>query len=176
MARTGTTHQGTAAPARSGASAGASSSWPLVLVLNVASKYSSSSWMPIRKSRVMLAEIGSAAEGARDIDDLNSAPPIHPFFEDLVGRLEEQSVELRGQELEERTLTGCRPRHGCFRSGSMTRSQKTATSGWLNWTPTTAGTTMHWDFLQNPRGHFREGVLANQRAVDLEAEPKEAYE
>lgn len=54
----------------------------------------------------MLAEIGNAMEGARDIDDLNAAPPEHPLFESIVVRLSAHATAFRGHELEERILDG----------------------------------------------------------------------
>ncbi|MGB5258523.1 MAG: hypothetical protein WBN07_02570 [Woeseiaceae bacterium] len=128
-----------------------------------------------KKDSAMLAEIGSAAEGARDIDDLNSAPPIHPFFEDLVGRLEEQSVELRGQELEERTLDGLSTTARML-ARQYDEVAENSYKRLVELDPDYSGNHYALGLFYKTRGHFREGVLANQRAVDLEAEPQEAYE
>lgn len=128
-----------------------------------------------KKDIEMLAEIGRAAEGARDIDDLNSAPPNHPFFEDLVSRLAEQSVVSRGQELEERTLDGLSTTARMLARRYDDVAEKSY-QRLVELDPDYSGNHYALGLFYKTRGHFREGMLANQRAADLEDEPQEAYE
>jgi tetratricopeptide (TPR) repeat protein len=123
----------------------------------------------------LLAEIGCALEGARDIDDLNSAPPDHPFFDDIVSRLSTRAAEARGLETEERLLDGLSTATRMLarqRDDVAEKSYKRL----IELDPACSGYHYGLGLFYKTRGRFLEGLFANEKAASLQNEPKEAYE
>ena len=123
----------------------------------------------------MLTKIGCAMQGARDIDDLNSAPPDHPLFRDIVARLSEHAFTLRGSEQEEPV------QNGLSTAARMLARQhdEVAEQSYrrlVELDPEYGAYHYDLGLFFKTRGRFREGMLANQRARDLTEEPREAYE
>ncbi len=123
----------------------------------------------------LLAEIGSALEGARDIDDLNSAPPDQPLFGEVLTRLSKLAVASRGQEAEESIQDGLSTvarmlarQHDDLAEQSYLRL--------VELDPEYSGYHYGLGLFYKTRGRFREGMISNQRAISLEDEPKDAYE
>lgn len=127
------------------------------------------------KSSEMVAEIGCAVEGARDINDLNSAPPDHPFFEELVSRLSELALASSGQEFEERVQDGLSTTARVLGRQHDSIAEK-AFQRLVELDPDYSGFHYGLGLFYKTRGHFRKGVLANQQAIDLVDKPREAYE
>ncbi len=123
----------------------------------------------------MVAEIGSALEGARDIDDLNSAPTDAPLFGEIVSRLSEYAAAFRGREQEEPIQNGLST---AARMHARQHDEVAEESYRRLVELDPKFSAYHYDLglFYKTRGRFREGMLANQRAVDLTDEPKEAYE
>ena len=123
----------------------------------------------------MLVEIGCAVEGARDIDDLNSAPPDDPFFREIIGRLSEAAMAARGNESEKRIQDGLSTAARMLARQYDDLAERSYRR-LVELDPKDSGHHYALGLFCKTRGHFREGMLANQRAISLAEETREAYE
>lgn len=123
----------------------------------------------------MLVLLGDALEAARDIDDLNAAPPDHPLFHGVVDRLahlaptaadpDRLKAILRGLSTGSRMMARQRDELAEQSYKRLVELDPDRSSGHYN-----------LGLFYKTRGRFREGMLANQEAVRLADEPVEAYE
>jgi tetratricopeptide (TPR) repeat protein len=123
----------------------------------------------------LLALVGEALEGARDLDDLNSAPADHPLFATIVATLADHAVAARGREAEQEILSGlataarmCGRQHDDLAAEAYRRL--TELDG--------ESSRRHYNYglFLKTRGRFREGLAANRRALELAGERVESYE
>lgn len=123
----------------------------------------------------VLSALGSCLEAARDIDDLNAAPPDHPVFRTAVEKLEALVKEYEGQPREEMIL------EGLATAARMLARQRDAVaeSSYRKLTELNPGkSAYHYNLglFYKTRGRFADGVSSNQKAVNLRDEVNEATE
>lgn len=123
----------------------------------------------------ILALVGEALESARDIDDLNAAPPDHPLFLDVADRLAELATQARGGSDEQPLLLGLAT---AARMVARQRDELAETSHrrLVELAPDSATSHYNLGLLLKTRGRFREGMIANRAAAVLADEPVEPYE
>jgi tetratricopeptide (TPR) repeat protein len=123
----------------------------------------------------ILAAVGNALEGARDIDQLNSAPPEHPLFLSVLGRLETLAKASKGDELERFVLRGLAT---AARMVGRQRDDVAAESyrRLVELDPEDATKHYNYGLFLKTRGRFREGVEANSASARLRGEPNESTE
>lgn len=123
----------------------------------------------------ILKTLGECLESARDIDDLNAAPPEDSVFYDVVERLAAFAEDYDGRVEEEDILRGLATaarmmaRHGddiaehCYRRLTEINPQKSA---------------YHYNLglFYKTRGRFEEGMEANRTAARLADETVESIE
>ena len=128
-----------------------------------------------RDDAVLLASIGRAAEGARDIDQLNLAAPADPFFAELVDTLERLVQDTDDPEREVELLDGV-----AVAARMMARQRdavaERAYRRLADLTPQQSSAHYNYGLWLKTRGRFREGMEANQRAAAIAAEAHEAYD
>jgi hypothetical protein len=145
--------------------------------------------LPIEKALEVLAEIyrahsrnpavlgplGDALERARDIDLLNAPPPEHPLFLDVVTTLSELSETAIGTAAETPILKGLATAARMMarqKDSVVERSYKRL----IELNPKVSGLHYSYGLFLKTRGHFREGMIANQTAEELTSKWPEAYE
>lgn len=123
----------------------------------------------------LLASIGDATAGARDIDDLNSAPPEHALFATVVDKLARIAATVQGEDTERHVLSGlataarmCGRQHDDLAAASYRRL--------VELDPKRASAHYNYGLFCKTRGRFREGLDANKTAASLVEQPDEAYE
>lgn len=124
----------------------------------------------------MIALVGEALEGARDLDDLNAAAPDHPLFEATVERLRDAARAARGGDGERDLLSGL---------ATATRMLSRRHDGLALETyqrlvelePERTAAHYNLGLFYKTRGRFREGLAANRRAIALAGHERvEAFE
>lgn len=122
----------------------------------------------------VVCDIGLAIEKARDIDDLNAPPPDSNFFEIIVEKLQNLSKEHTGSEEEALYLEGlsCAAR---LCSRQYDDLAETSYSRLVSLLPNVSWTHFNQGLYFKTRGKFKQGVLANQRAVENAKDPGQAY-
>ncbi len=123
----------------------------------------------------LIASVGDSLEGARDIDQLNAAPPEHPLFLEVVDRLAELSQQSHGQESERSILSGLATAARMVarqRDDVAEQSYKRL----VEIGPANASCHYNLGLFYKTRGRFREGMLANREAARLADKPVESYE
>lgn len=123
----------------------------------------------------LLALVGEASDGARDVDDLNSAPPDHPLFATIVAKLAAHTVVARGGETEEEILSGLAT---AARMRGRQHDELAAQAYRRLVELDSKRSFRHYNhglFLKT-RGRFREGLAANRRAIELAGERAESHE
>ncbi len=123
----------------------------------------------------ILALVGEALESARDIDDLNAAPPDHPLFLDVADGLAELAAQARGGSNEQPLLLGLAT---AARMVARQRDELAENSHrrLVELAPDSAASHYNLGLLLKTRGRFREGMIANRAAADLVDEAVEPYE
>ena len=123
----------------------------------------------------MLARVGLALEGARDIDQLNAAPPEHPLFLSVLRKLEALAVTSKGDELERLVL---RALGTAARMVGRQRDDVAAESyrRLVDLDPQDPINHFNHGLFLKTRGRFREGVEANSASARLRSEPDESTE
>lgn len=118
--------------------------------------------------------IGASLDAARDIDQLNLAPPEHPLFLEIIDKLSEY-VARGSTEPEELVHTGVAV---AARMVGRQRDQVADASYKRLLEIDLEKSSNHYNYglLLKTRGRFHEGMLANQTAVRLARESNEAYE
>lgn len=121
----------------------------------------------------VVAFMGEALEQARDIDMLNSAPPEHPLFENVIETLSDFATKAKGSEDETWLLKGLGTA-----ARMMARQHDTLTEDsyrrLIELEPEKSSSHYNLGLFFKTRGRFEEGVAANRAAADLEEEPSEA--
>ncbi len=123
----------------------------------------------------MLAKVGIATEGARNIDDLNLKAPDDPFFIELVDTLDDllDGTDDREQTIDLLSGLGTAARMSARQQDEIA---ELAYRRLIELSPTQSSAHYNLGLFAKTRGHFREGVVANQRAIELADETVEAYE
>ncbi|MEM7431378.1 MAG: prenyltransferase [Pseudomonadota bacterium] len=124
----------------------------------------------------MMGAVGTALEGARDIDQLNLPPPEHPLFAAVIEALGDawQSV---GDDAElETTLL-----EGLSTAARMTARQhddiaERSYQRLVELDPTASSNHYNLGLFYKTRGRFVDGMKANQTAASLSHEVVESYE
>lgn len=127
-----------------------------------------------RNQRVM-GLLGEALEQARDVDLLNAPPPEHPLFLQVVDTLTELAAKAKGTEAEAQLL------EGLSTAARMMARQKdevvqACCRRLIELNPKAANLHYNLGLFLKTRGHFREGMVANQAAESLTDKWPEAYE
>jgi tetratricopeptide (TPR) repeat protein len=123
----------------------------------------------------LLGVIGEALEGARDIDQLNLAPPEHSLFERVVDGLAEAAGNAIGTAAEPRLLSGLAT---AARMLARQRDEVAEASHkrLIELDPANGSAHYNYGLFLKTRGRFDEGLRANQAALRLAREPVESYE
>ncbi len=123
----------------------------------------------------LLALVAEALEGACDLDDLNRAPPDHPLFAAIVAKLSGHAAVARVEGWEQGLLSGlasaarmCGRRHDDLAAGAYRRL--------VELEPGRSSAHYNLGLFLKTRGHFREGLAANRRAIELAGERVDSYE
>ncbi len=128
-----------------------------------------------KDDNLLVASIGAALESARDIDQLNAAPPEHPLFLAVVDQLAAVAETIKGQEDEAKILDGLSSAARLVarqRDEIAERSYKRL----VEIDPTYSAYHYNLGLFYKTRGRFKEGMLANQMAARLVSKPVESYE
>lgn len=123
----------------------------------------------------VLAAVGNALEGARDIDQLNLAPPQHPLFFSVLGKLQRLAAASKGDEIEQFVLRGLAT---AARMVGRQRDEVAAESyrRLVDLGPQDPINHYNYGLFLKTRGRFREGVDANTASARLRSEPSESTE
>ena len=124
---------------------------------------------------MVLAAVGSALDGARDIDQLNLAPPEHPLFLSVLGKLEKLASASKGDELEQVVLRGLAT---AARMVGRQRDEVAAEAlrRLVDLDPQDPINHYNYGLFLKTRGRFREGVDANTASARLRSVPDENTE
>ena len=128
-----------------------------------------------KDDNLLVASIGAALESARDIDQLNAAPPEHPLFLAVVDQLAAVAETIKGEEDEATVLDGLSSAARMVarqRDEIAERSYKRL----VEIDPTYSAYHYNLGLFYKTRGRFKEGMLANQMAARLVSKPVESYE
>ncbi len=123
----------------------------------------------------LVAAVGKAAEGARDIDQLNLAAPDDRFFAELVETLERLTVGVDNPDREIELTNGLAVAARMMarqRDGVAERAYRRLTE----LSPQQSSTYYNYGLWLKTRGRFRDGMEANQRAAALATQAHEAYD
>jgi tetratricopeptide (TPR) repeat protein len=123
----------------------------------------------------MLGRVGECLESARDIDDLNTAPPAHVVFQTVIERLAALAREEVGLPGEKNIL------RGLATAARMAARQydDLAQSSYRRLTeinPRKSAYHYNLGLFFKTRGRFEEGMKSNQTAASLADETIDAYE
>lgn len=123
----------------------------------------------------LLSLVGQSLEGARDIDQLNSAPPEHPLFLTMVNKLAEAGKKAKGHESEVGILSGLAT---AARMLARQRDEVAEESykRLIALDPKNSSYHYNYGLFLKTRGRFQEGMKANQTASSLVEEPVDSYE
>ena len=123
----------------------------------------------------LLGSIGVSLECARDIDNLNAAPPAHPVFADVVRQLADGARRSLGREDESSVLSGLATaaRMSARQYDDITeRSYRRL----VELDPGNSAKHYNLGLFYKTRGRFLDGMLANQKAIELDDETVESFE
>ncbi len=119
--------------------------------------------------------LGSAMEAARDIDDLNAPPPDASLFSKIIKRLSE--IALASKEAEKETAAvdalSSVARLMARRYDDLAERSYARLVELL---PETSWAHYNQGLFFKTRGRFFEGLLANQKAIDLSDTQRENYQ
>src|SRR5215467_2096852 len=123
----------------------------------------------------ILAALGQCLESARDIDDLNSPPPVDTVFYTVVERLSALAKDHEGLPEEEALL------RGLATSARMLARQRddiaeNSLRRLLEISPQNSANHYNMGLFLKTRGRFEEGMRSNQTAASLTDEKIDAYE
>jgi hypothetical protein len=126
-------------------------------------------------SETILAGLGEALESARDVDFLNSPPPEHPLFANVVGKLSALASRSIGSDIEASVLRGL-----STAARMMARQHdalvENACRRLIELEPDNSSLHYRFGLFCKTRGRFRDGMVANRTAAALVDEPREAIE
>lgn len=119
--------------------------------------------------------MGSVMEAGRDLDYLNDAPPNHPIFAKIIKRLSEMAMVTKDKEKEALIVEGlsCTARLMGRQYDSLAQKSYARLVELL---PDTSWAHYNQGLFFKTRGHFAEGVKANQKAIELADEPSDSYQ
>src|SRR5262245_57718376 len=123
----------------------------------------------------LLAKIGERLEAARDMNDLNAAPPTHAVFRTALDRLAVLAQNYAGRPGEEAILRGL-----ATAAGMLARQHDDVAENsyrkLVEINPRNSAHHYNLGLFFKTRGKFEEGMTSNQRAASLAAEVIEPYE
>jgi tetratricopeptide (TPR) repeat protein len=127
------------------------------------------------RSESLLGRLGEALDRARDTDFLNAPPPDHPLFSNVANTLAQLVEKPQARVAEIQLLRGL---FTAARMMSRQRDELVETSGrrLVALDPDNASHHYNLGLFFKTRGHFREGMTANQAAARLVDAPPESYE
>ena len=123
----------------------------------------------------VLAAVGVALEGARDIDQLNSEPPEHPLFLSVLGKLKTLAATTKGDALEPLVLRGL----GTAARMVGRQCDEVAAEAFrrlLELDPQDPVNHYNYGLFLKTRGRFREGIDANTASARLRTKPDQSTE
>ena len=123
----------------------------------------------------VMGAVGLALEGARDVDQLNLAPPEHPLFLSMISKLDALAASVRGGERELLVLRGLAT---AARMVGRQRDDVAAKSyrRLVELEPQNPASHYNLGLFLKTRGRFREGAEANSAAARLASEVHDSYE
>lgn len=123
----------------------------------------------------LLGLVGMSLDRGRDIDMLNAPPPEEPLFAAVTDLLAVRARDVLGKEGETYILNGLAT---AARMMSRQRDKYVEASALrlLELRPDKANLHYNYGLFLKTRGRFREGMIENQRALELAAEADEAYQ
>ncbi len=123
----------------------------------------------------VLSKVGESLEHVRDIDMLNAAPSEDDLFLNVVDKLASFSEGVKGTDEEEQLLEGLST---AARMVSRQRDDLAEQSykRLVEIAPDNAAHHYNLGLFYKTRGRFKEGVIANQKALSLVDESVESYE
>jgi len=119
--------------------------------------------------------LGLTMESARDIDFLNDPPPDTPLFSNIINRLSEISLASKGSENEAVVIEALSSTARLMARQYDDLAQRSY-KRLIELLPETSWAHYNQGLFFKTRGHFSEGVIANQRAISLTNEEKESYQ
>jgi hypothetical protein len=127
-----------------------------------------------RNARV-IGLLGDALDQARDIDLLNAPPPQHPLFLQVVNTVTEMLKTPQETAMETQLLRGLST---AARMMARQRDEvvEQCCKRLIELNPREASRHYNLGLFHKTRGHFREGMIANQAGEDLLDEYPDAYE
>lgn len=143
--------------------------------------------LTVEKSLALLSEIfeaykdvddivillGSATEAARDLDYLNDPPPSHPLFASIIKRLSDLTSAIHEETIEALIIDGLSSTARLMARQYDELAEKSF-ARLIELLPDTAWAHYNQGLFFKTRGHFAEGVKANQKAIELADEPKDS--
>jgi hypothetical protein len=127
------------------------------------------------RNEMLLGLIGEALERARDIDMLNDPPPEHPLFLAVVNALSDRVASAQGRDVEP-LLVGGLATAARMRARQHDDIVDRSCRRLIELAPDSSNVHYNYGLFLKTRGRFREGMIANQNAARLAAEPVESYE
>ncbi|HEU4603924.1 MAG TPA: hypothetical protein VFS24_18250, partial [Steroidobacteraceae bacterium] len=128
-----------------------------------------------KQDDLVLSLLGTALEQARDIDMLNAAPPEHSLFAEVTECLGVRAREVTGTDIERNVVEGLSTaarmmarQYDNFAEASARRLVELA--------PGEPSSHYNYGLFLKTRGRFREGMIENQRALELAEEVRESYQ
>jgi hypothetical protein len=128
-----------------------------------------------KNNTAIVSKIGSSSEYARDIDYLNLAPSDSPLFQSVVDTLSKALNQAKDLEQEEEILDGLSTAARMMarqHDEIVERSYKRL----VEIKPEYSSYRYSYGLFCKTRGFFKEGMLANQKAVSLVEEPVDSYQ
>ncbi len=122
----------------------------------------------------ILCLLGEASEAARDIDDLNAAPPTDALFADIVAALSSELEDQDDVSARKAILTGLSTAARMLARQADEVAER-AYRGLVEIDPEKSSYHYNLGLYQKTRGQFEAGVLSNQSALRLSDGDNEAY-
>jgi len=119
--------------------------------------------------------IGKAMEAGRNLDYLNDPPSDHPLFPNIIKQLSEMAVAIRDEKKEALIIEGlsCTTRLVGRQYDDLAKKSYARLVELL---PRTHWAHYNQGLFFKTRGLFAEGVKANQKAIEMAAEPSDSHQ
>ncbi|MGH1470857.1 MAG: hypothetical protein ACRBCS_06665 [Cellvibrionaceae bacterium] len=128
-----------------------------------------------KENEDILILMGCAMEAGRDLDFLNDPPPDHPLFGKVIKRLSEMALAINEKKKEAQIIEGLSSTARLMGRQYDDLARKSY-ARLVELLPNTSWAHYNQGLFFKTRGHFAEGVKANQKAIELTDEPSESYQ
>lgn len=122
----------------------------------------------------VVGEMGRAMEALRDIDDLNAPPPTDQLFDDLVQHLDKLSISNKNSDQEAVLIEGLATTTR-LSARQYDELAKQSFERLVELLPEKSWAHYNLGLYFKTRGHFRKGMMANSKAIELTDSPRQAY-